>query len=105
MSVLLKIIGKIPTLLWVVIFLAPVGWYGYVTYFSSGEAEIDAASLYVVESVGRGGVSSGIETTGEIIAAQTLDLDVYKQTQRIEVVNVQNGSVVEIGDTLLSFDK
>lgn len=64
-----------------------------------------ATSFAVVETVKRGSVSSGIETTGTIIAADKLNLDVYKQSKRIEVVNVINGSHVEKGDVLFSFDK
>ena len=63
------------------------------------------AAFYVVDTVERGEVTSGIETTGDIIAAQKLDIDVYKQLSRIDVVNVQNGSHVEVGAVLLSFDK
>jgi hypothetical protein len=42
----------------------------------------------VVEQVGRGDVTSGIETTGEIAVAQKLDLDVYKKISGIDLVNV-----------------
>jgi len=79
------------------------GVYGYSIYQSDPNAEAQAFS--VVQAVGRGDVSSGIETTGEIVAAQKLDLDVYKQLARIDIVNVQNGSHVEEGDVLVSFDK
>lgn len=64
-----------------------------------------AQSFSVVQAIGRGEVSSGIETTGEIVAAQKLDLDVYKQLSRIDVVNIQNGRHVNKGDVLISFDK
>lgn len=62
-------------------------------------------SFYVINTVERGEVTSGIQTTGDIVAAQKLDIDVYKQLSRIDVVNVQNGSHVSGGDVLLSFDK
>ncbi|MBP6881120.1 MAG: efflux RND transporter periplasmic adaptor subunit [Candidatus Pacebacteria bacterium] len=64
-----------------------------------------APSFYVINAVDRGEVSSGIQTTGDIVAAQKLDIDVYKQLSRIDVVNVQNGSHVQAGEVLLSFDK
>lgn len=76
---------------------------GYSVWQSDSTAEVESFS--VVQAVGRGKVSSGIETTGEIVAAQKLDLDVYKQMSRIDVVNIQNGSHVEEGDVLISFDK
>lgn len=66
----------------------------------------EASPVYaVVETVGKGTVSSGIEATGKIVAAQKLDLDVYKQTQRIDAVHMTNGGHVSAGDVLLSFDK
>jgi multidrug resistance efflux pump len=58
----------------------------------------------VVEQVERGNVTSGIETTGEIVAAQKLDLDVYKQISRIDLVNAVNGGKVSAGDVLFTFD-
>lgn len=90
-------------------------WYiGSVAIFALGaylifgrgtDTATSATSYYVVNTVERGAVSSGIETTGEIIAAQKLDLDVYKQLSRIDVVNSENGSHVEVGDVIVSFDK
>lgn len=72
----------------------------------SGKSDEETAPDFaVIHSVESGTVSSGIETTGTIIAAQKLNLDVYKQTQRIESVNVVNGGFVEAGDSILSFDK
>lgn len=79
------------------------GLYYFFVYEQADSA--DAASFYVVDTVGYGEVTSGIETTGDIIAAQKLDIDVYKRTSRIDVVNVQNGSHVEAGEVLISFDK
>jgi multidrug efflux pump subunit AcrA (membrane-fusion protein) len=72
---------------------------------SNRSGEETATTFAVVQSVETGTVSSGIETTGTIVAAQKLDLDVYKQTQRIELVNVVNGGRVNAGETILSFDK
>jgi len=76
---------------------------GYIFLLDDSSRE-SSVSAVVVEQVGRGEVTSGIETTGEIMAAQKLDLDVYKQTNRIEVVNIVNGGKVQAGDILLSFD-
>lgn len=81
-----------------------VGVYYYTNIYSA-DADSALASFYVVETVGRGEVTSGIQTTGDIIAAQKLDIDVYKQLSRIDVVNVANGSHVEAGEVLVSFDK
>ncbi len=78
---------------------------GVYYYFNIYSAEDASASFYVVETVARGEVTSGIQTTGDIIAAQKLDIDVYKQLSRIDVVNVVNGSHVESGEVLVSFDK
>lgn len=76
----------------------------YLIGYESADTTTES-SFYVVGAVGTGEVSSGIETTGDIVAAQKLDIDVYKQLSRIEGVNVQNGSHVEAGDVLVSFDK
>lgn len=59
----------------------------------------------VVQKISKGTVSSGIETTGKILAAQKLNLDVYKKKSRIDVVNIKNGDHVEAGKVLVSFDK
>jgi multidrug efflux pump subunit AcrA (membrane-fusion protein) len=86
-----------------IIVLLSIVLIGY-WYLQSNKTEDPTVSAVVVEQVERGDVTSGIETTGEIVAAQKLDLDVYKQTTRIEAVNVVNGSKVIAGDVLLSFD-
>ena len=78
---------------------------GVILYFATRSGATEAASFYVVDSVERGEVSSGIQTTGDIIAEQKLDIDVYKQLSRIDTVNVTNGSHVEAGKVLISFDK
>jgi multidrug efflux pump subunit AcrA (membrane-fusion protein) len=80
------------------------GLYYYFAVYSAKDST-EGASFYVVETVEKGDVSSGIRTTGDIIAASKLDIDVYKQLSRIDVVNVQNGGHVEAGDVLISFDK
>jgi len=80
------------------------GVYYYTQVYQANDTE-EAQSFYVVDTVERGEVTSGIQTTGDIIAAQKLDIDVYKQLSRIDVVNVSNGSHVEAGDVLISFDK
>jgi multidrug resistance efflux pump len=77
----------------------------YALIAHEGGTEAAGQTFSVVQKVGRGEVSSGIETTGEIVAAQKLDLDVYKKASRIGAVNVQNGSHVDSGDVLVSFDK
>ncbi|MFT5849738.1 MAG: multidrug efflux pump subunit AcrA (membrane-fusion protein) [Patiriisocius sp.] len=76
---------------------------GYL-YLRPDTAENPVASAVVVERVERGDVTSGIETTGEIVAAQKLNLDVYKQTARIDIVNAVNGGAVKAGDVLFGFD-
>lgn len=73
--------------------------------FKPSSNETSSAQFAVIETVERGDVSSGIETTGTIVAADKLNLDVYKQSKRIEVVNVVNGGHVEADDVLFSFDK
>jgi multidrug efflux pump subunit AcrA (membrane-fusion protein) len=78
---------------------------GSFFYFAMGSDTSEAASFYVVDSVERGEVTSGIQTTGDIIAEQKLDIDVYKQLSRIDKVNVVNGSHVKAGHVLVSFDK
>lgn len=89
-------------------FLVTLIFAGGIYYFTnvSGADDTEAAtSFYVVDTVERGEVTSGIQTTGDIVAAQKLDIDVYKQLSRIDVVNIANGSHVEAGDVLISFDK
>ena len=86
-----------------IVFLIVVLGLGY--FYTQRDTTVAPTSLaVVVERVERGGVTSGIETTGEIVAAQKLDLNVYKQTTRIEEVNVLNGGKVEAGDVILAFD-
>ncbi len=57
-----------------VLLFAGVAYY-FLIYRASTTA-VESESFYVIDTVERGEVSSGIETTGEIIAAQKLDLDV-----------------------------
>lgn len=79
---------------------------GGLYFYNQDTTDTEAVTnFYVVDTVERGEVTSGIQTTGDIVAAQKLDIDVYKQLSRIDEVNVQNGSHVEAGDVLLSFDK
>jgi multidrug efflux pump subunit AcrA (membrane-fusion protein) len=84
-------------------FILIIGLAGY-WYIQTDRTEISPATAVVVEQVERGDVTSGIETTGEIVAAQKLDLDVYKQAARIDLVNVVNGGSVAAGDVLFAFD-
>lgn len=88
----------------IVVCLCLVAVAVYFFFFRTSAPET-TDTFAVVESVARGSVSSGIETSGTIVAAQKLDLDVYKQARRIEAVNVTNASHVEEGTTLFSFDK
>lgn len=79
------------------------GYYYYHTRAASNTAQ---TTLYsVVQQVETGDVSSGIQTTGQIIAEQKLNLDIYKQNYRIAAVNVVNGNHVTQGATMISFDK
>jgi len=104
MKIIKKIIQKIVKFKWVVLVVL-VLIVGVSIYFSTRTDTTDAASFYVVDSVERGEVTSGIQTTGDIIAQQKLDIDVYKQLSRIDAVNIVNGSHVEAGKVLISFDK
>jgi multidrug efflux pump subunit AcrA (membrane-fusion protein) len=103
-KIIKKIIDKIAKFKWLII-VAVVLLGGIIFYFTTRSDATEVAAFYVVDTVKRGEVTSGIETTGEIIAEQKLDIDVYKQLSRIDVVNVSNGSHVEAGDVLVSFDK
>lgn len=84
--------------------VAAGGLYYYFNVYTVTDTA-QAPSFYVVETVDHGEVTSGIQVTGDIIAAQKLDIDVYKQLSRIDVVNIQNGSHVNEDDILISFDK
>lgn len=72
---------------------------------AGNDSSSEAQRFAVIETVATGTVSSGIETTGTILAAQKLDLNIYKQTSRIGFVNVASGSHVTKGTTLFSFDR
>lgn len=99
-----KFIQKIAKFKWYVLaFIILAG--GAIFYFAMRSDAGATASFYVVDSVERGEVTSGIQTTGDIIAEQKLDIDVYKRLSRIDAVNVSNGSHVEKGKVLVSFDK
>lgn len=102
----MKFIQPILRLKWYFLITALIagGLFYYFAVYKSNDAEM-ASSFYVVDTVAYGEVTSGVEATGDIIAAQKLDIDVYKKTSRIDVLNVQNGSHVEAGDVLMSFDK
>jgi multidrug efflux pump subunit AcrA (membrane-fusion protein) len=76
----------------------------YLLFFRTTETPV-VDTYAVVQTVERGSVSSGIKTSGTIVAAQKLNLDVYKQARRIEAVNVTNAGRVEAGTVLFSFDK
>jgi len=88
--------------------LVTIIFAGSLYYFAqiySIDDTSSSLSFYVVNTVQRGEVTSGIQTTGNIIAAQKLDIDVYKKLSRIDVVNIANGSHVKAGEVLISFDK
>ena len=69
-----------------------IGWY--FGLFTKSAATTD--TFAVIETVGKGTVSLGIQTSGTIVAAEKLNLDVYKQARRIEAVNVVNaGHVID----------
>lgn len=88
------------------VFIALIAAIAAVYYFYFYTGTTATTDTYaVVETVGRGSVSSGIQTSGTIVAAQKLSLDVYKQSRRIEAVNVKNAGQVSKGTVLYSFDK
>ncbi|MCA9356748.1 HlyD family efflux transporter periplasmic adaptor subunit [Candidatus Nomurabacteria bacterium] len=101
----MKILTFIKTIKWYLIIV--LVFAGGVYYFFGHKAvdPASAISFSAVSTVERGAVTSGIQTTGNIIAAQKLDIDIYKKLSRIDVVNIQNGSHVSAGDVLISFDK
>lgn len=77
--------------------------YGF--YYYKFRTTAVNATYAVVSKVTTGTVSSGISASGAIVAAHKLDLNVYKQAQRIESVNIQNGGHVDANQVILSFDK
>lgn len=102
----MKIFNKIAKYKWfLIITIVFAGGVYYYTQIYNNDGTSETVSFYVVDTVEKGEVTSGIETTGDIVAAQTLDLDVYKLSSRIDVLNISDGSHVEEGDVLLSFDK
>lgn len=104
MKFIKKALQKIVRFKWLVLAVI-VLLCGAYFYFSTRADSTSVATFYVVDSVERGEVTSGIQTTGDIIAEQKLDIDVYKKLSRIDAVNVSNGSHVKAGDVLVSFDK
>lgn len=101
-----KYIKKLSLSGWMlVVVLIGVSAYVYFGQTNASDTASATPAFYVVSTVGRGEVTSGIQTTGDIIAEQKLDIDVYKQLSRIDVVNVANGSHVEKDDVLIGFDK
>ena len=66
------------------IFMVVVAALGYYYFFLRDTSETSVATYAVVETISLGTVSSGIETTGTIMAAQKLDLDVYKQAEELK---------------------
>jgi len=97
---------KINTYKWYILVTAIFA--GGLYYYFAGlnaTAVVTTPAFYVVNTVERGEVTSGIQTTGNIVAAQKLDIDVYKRLSRIDVVNIANGTHVKADDVLISFDK
>lgn len=99
-----KFIKKIVKFKWYIIVVL-LFTCGAIFYFSMKSDTTKTLSFYVVDTVESGDVTSGIQTTGDIIAQQKLDIDVYKRLSRIGAVNISNGSHVEAGKVLISFDK
>jgi multidrug efflux pump subunit AcrA (membrane-fusion protein) len=85
----------------IIILVGGVGAYWYY----NNQSTSDTAQFYAISKVDKGSVSTDIETTGTIEAAEKIDIDVYKQTSRISSVNVENGGHVEADQVILSFDK
>jgi multidrug efflux pump subunit AcrA (membrane-fusion protein) len=81
-----------------------IGGIGYGVYYKFKPATV-TATYAVVSKVSQGDVSSGISASGQIMATNKLDLNVYKQATRIQVVNVSNGGHVNAGQIIMSFDK
>ncbi len=78
--------------------------YGF--YYAFGKNDVGGTvSSVVAHAVEKGGVTTGIETSGTIVAAETLDLNVYKLESRIDDVRIQNGMHVLKGDLLFAFDE
>lgn len=104
MASLLKFLRDKTVSVLIVIGVMVLGGGGYYYY----KTNVTAATPMQYASIGtvqKGTVSSGISATGQIVAANKLDLNVYKQKERINVVNMQNGGHVDAGQVLLSFDK
>lgn len=85
----------------VLVVLVTLGYY----YFAGSKGSPTVTSAMVVETVAQGTVTTGIQTTGTIRAAEILDLNVYKTTNRIDTVAIQNGAHVEKGQLLFAFDE
>ncbi len=86
-------------------FFIALTFVGAIYIFFFGGEDETVASAKVVQTVDKGTVSTSIETTGEIEAAEVLDLDVYKLAERIDAVGISNGVHVEEGDLLFAFDQ
>lgn len=100
MKKIFRKIKRIKKFIFILIFL-PVLFFAYKGFFPK-KAE---PSYSVIEEIKKGDVKTSINATGSIIAAQKLDLDVYKRSARINTLNVKNGSNLKKGDLILSFDK
>ena len=101
-SVVAFIKRHMKTLFIVMGILAAIGGY---YYYHTKASSVTTIKYAVVRKVDQGSVSSGIQTTGSIVAAHKLDLNVYKQNSRIQTVNAVNGGHVNAGDRIVSFDK
>jgi multidrug efflux pump subunit AcrA (membrane-fusion protein) len=76
---------------------------GYL--FFRGDTTNTASAAIIAHQVSTGTVTTGIQTTGKIVAANTLDLNVYKLTSRIDEVSIANGTHVKEGQLLFAFDQ
>lgn len=80
--------------------------YGGYTYWKGSSSGTPTSNTYyVAQTVATGTVSTGIEASGKIAAAEIIDLNIYKLTDRITSVGVVNGQKVTKGDLLFSFDQ
>ena len=84
----------------VLVLVVAVGyWYSQ----RANDASSEATSI-VIQKVTAGVVTNGIAASGKIEAREVLDLNVYKQVNRIDTVAAVNGAHVEKGTLLYAFD-
>jgi multidrug resistance efflux pump len=78
-----------------------------VGYYLWRGANTDSSTdmALIVQRVEKGIVSTGIQASGKIEAAEILDLNVYKLENRLDAVSVANGVHVTTGQLLYAFDE